>query len=395
MKVLIVPSWYPNELNEIAGVFFKEQAIALKNQQLEVIVAYPEIWDLCDRKKIQSKSGFYHSVEKGIETYRYRMYNHIPLFRGYSYIPLFGEILKNNYSKSLTKIVEKIILEKGLPDIIHAHSILWGGWAAVQIARKYGIPLVITEHSTLYSRKKIRDWQVPYIKESLNIANKIIVVGPGLQKELQQYTDKEIIIVPNIVDTQNFKPTSHKEKNTKKFRFFTLGFLTYKKGMDVLLKAFSLAFNNDPYVELIIGGDGEERLNLEKIARDLNIYEKVVFLGELTRDEVVVQMQDCDSFVLSSRDETFGVVYIEALACGKPIIATKSGGPDFIVNKKNGFLVEVDDIRGLAFSMVNMKKNRNNFKEKEIIMDCHERFAGESVSKQLIEIYSTVKNKKY
>ncbi len=168
-------------------------------------------------------------------------------------------------------------------------------------------------------------------------------------------------------------------------------FLTHKKGIDVLLRAFAqLKINN---CRLIIGGDGEERKELEKLADLLFISDIVVFKGMMDRKSAIKQMQECDAFVLPSRHETFGVVFVEALACGKPIIATKSGGPDQIVNNNNGVLVEVDNINMLAIEMDKMIQNIENYDPKTIREDCINRFSEEAVIKQINKVYeNAIKN---
>jgi L-malate glycosyltransferase len=383
--VLIVPSWYPTEERPNSGIFFKEQAIALQEQGLEVIVAYPEIHSIKELKKQKFKRGFYYNIEDGLETYRIKEYNFLPkIRRGSSII----------YYLKLKNIFARLIKEGKRPDIIHAHSVLWGGWAAARISKKYNIPLIITEHSTAFLRGLIKDYQIPFIKEAFDQAKKVIVVGPGLEQELRKYIKEEKIqLIPNIVDTSRFKPNDNIKKSNK-FRFFSLAFLTYKKGFDVLLKAFAKAFKGNREVELVIGGDGEERGNLEKLAVDLGIEKQVTFLGQLSREQAAMEMQKCDVFVLASRFETFGVVFIEALACGKPIIATKCGGPEMIVNEKNGLLVANESIEELSIALFKIKLNYSKYKREEITSDCYTRFSKGKVCEKIIEQYIKIVNKR-
>lgn len=383
--MLIVPSWYPTEERPNSGIFFKEQAIALQEQGLEVIVAYPEIHSIKEIKKQKFKRGFYYNIEDGLETYRIKEYNFLPkIRRGSSII----------YYLKLKNIFARLIKEGKRPDIIHAHSVLWGGWAAAKISKQHDIPLIITEHSSAFVRGLIKEYQKPFIREAFDQANKVIVVGPSLEKELEKYTEKEkIILIPNIVNTSLFKPNDNIQKSNK-FRFFSLAFLTYNKGFDVLLKAFAKAFKGNEEVELVIGGDGEERGNLEKLAVDLEIEKQVTFLGELSREQAAMEMQKCDVFVLASRFETFGVVFIEALACGKPIIATKCGGPEMIVNEKNGLLVANQNIEELSNALLKIKLNYSRYRKEEIISDCYTRFSKDKVCEQIIKQYIKITNKK-
>lgn len=379
--MLIVPSWYPTEDKPNSGIFFKEQAIALQEQGLEVIVAYPEIHSIKELKKQKFKRGFYYNIEDGLKTYRIKEYNFLPkIRRGSSII----------YYLKLKNIFARLIKEGKKPDIIHAHSVLWGGWAAAKISKQYNIPLIITEHSSAFVRGLIKEYQKPFIREAFDQAKKVIVVGPSLEKELAKYTEKEkIILIPNIVNTSLFNPNDNIQKSNK-FRFFSLAFLTYNKGFDLSLKAFAKAFKGNEEVELVIGGDGEERKNLENLAVDLGIKKQVTFLGELSREQAVMEMQRCDVFVLASRFETFGVVFIEALACGKPIIATKCGGPEMIIDENNGILVDVNNIRELGRAMGFMKKNYNKYQQNKIIEDCRRKYSRDVITKQIVHIYNNL-----
>lgn len=381
MKVFIVPSWYTTLDSPNSGVFFKEQARALKEIGLEVVVAYPEITSLRYIKR-RVKTGLIKQHESGVLTYR---------FTGYHFFPKIKHATRIIFYLRLKKIFNNYVQTYGKPDIIHAHSVRWGGWAAAKLADKYNIPLVITEHSSAYGRNLIEKKDIPLIRESLKVAKKVIVVGPNLKQEMKKYTrEDKIILIPNIVDISKFKPTENHIKYKERFRFLSVAFLTANKGMDILIKAFAKSFKGNNGIELIIGGNGEEKNNLEGLAIMEGVADQIIFMGELSREQVVEQMQKCDVFVLASKYETFGIVYIEALACGKPVLATRCGGPEIIVNKNNGLLVEVNDIDGLSNSMIHLYKNYEDYNSKSIASDCNNRFGKDNVSRQIINVYKEI-----
>jgi glycosyltransferase involved in cell wall biosynthesis len=378
MHILVVPSWYPTGMNPLSGIFIKEQALAIKKSGHDVTVAFPELWSVKSFWRQPKDLGMSFQIEEGLNTYRYGMYNFFPGFP-----PLTAFL----YYYMLKRLYKIILQEQGKPDVIHAHSCLWGGWAASKLAIEMKIPIVITEHSSKVGKKLIKKYEANMIKDAIKIANKIIVVGQGLKKTLSTYTDKnKIDVIPNIVNVDKFQPHSIKKSS---FRFLSIAFLTYNKGMDSLISAFAKSFKGQN-VELIIGGDGDQRLTLEKLAEKLGIQDQVVFLGNLSRDRVKEEMQKCDVFVLASRFETFGVVYIEALACGKPIIATACGGPEDIVNKNNGVIVSIDDIKALGTAMQKMKNNYLKFDSKIIRDDCIKRFSEFTVVQQINKVYEEI-----
>ncbi|MEH7504221.1 glycosyltransferase [Neobacillus drentensis] len=381
MKVIIVPSWYPTEENPINGIFFKEQARAIKKFGYEVTVLYPEIRTIRMYSNDWEK-GIKIKVEDGLTTYRYKGYNFIPARIPFATAFIYYRMLKNLYNE--------MVKREGKPDVIHAHSCLWGGWAAAKIAQEENIPLVITEHSSKLIRGLIKPYEKKEIIKTLNQTDKVISVGPSLKEELAKYTDKNVYEIPNIVDCESFQNINNNSlSKSKRFRFFSLAFLTPNKGMDVLLKSFAKAFKNKD-VELLIGGEGEQKEKLKGLTQDLGLEPQIEFLGALDRKQVIQQMHECDAFILASRFETFGVVFIEALASGKPIIATKCGGPDSIVNEKNGLMVPVDDIDKLSNAMIKMYNNYSIYNPVDIRNDCLARFSEEVIIGKILEVYNSI-----
>jgi glycosyltransferase involved in cell wall biosynthesis len=178
-------------------------------------------------------------------------------------------------------------------------------------------------------------------------------------------------------------------KNDKDvFIFLNIAGLDPKKNHSTLLDAFARKFKGKNNVRLKIGGDGPLRKQLETKAKDLEIERQVIFTGLLSREKVLWEMKNCDVFVLSSTFETFGVVLIEALACGKPVIATKSGGPEDIVNPKNGYLVPIKDVSALAKIMENIYLNIDKFDPYLIRKDCLSRFGEDAFVPRLHSIYT-------
>lgn len=164
----------------------------------------------------------------------------------------------------------------------------------------------------------------------------------------------------------------------------------------MLIKAFAKAFKGNSSVKLKIGGDGEEKANLLELVRALNVEDQVFFLGQLTREQVKEEISSADAFVLSSKYETFGVVLIEALALGKPVIATKCGGPESIVTPEVGYLVENNSEEELSKAMLELIANKSKFNPENIRAYCLDNFSEEAVVAKLGKVYESVlaKNEK-
>ena len=378
MHIMFIPSWYSNVRNKVHGSFFKEQALELQKAGVKVTVAYNEVWPLTMLGKIHEEKGLKYNVEDGLKTYRYKNYNYIPKN------PLMFKV----FNKRMEKLYKEIVKKEGAIDIIHAQSSLWGGISAAYIAEKYNIPLVITEHSSVERGPYVKKSYIPFICDSYKKAQKVITVGNGLKNEIESLSGRhDIEVIGNLVDLSKF--TIKKRIKNEKFIFFSLAFLEGEKGFDTLIKSFAKKFKGKEAV-LYIGGDGSQRSWLEALTVENGVKDQIIFLGALSRDDVAKWMNKCDCFVLPSRYETFGVVYIEALASGRPVIGALNGGAEDIINNLNGYLIPIDDIDILAEKMIEVYDNIESYDEEEISSDCLKRFSPKVIVNKIISVYKEV-----
>ena len=110
----------------------------------------------------------------------------------------------------------------------------------------------------------------------------------------------------------------------------------------------------------------------------------------MSRELVLKEMQNCSFFVLTSNYETFGIVIIEALSCGKPVVSTKCVGPEEIINDTNGLLVEKENVKSLSKGLVYMYKNINNYNSKQIRENCVNLYGEKSFILQINKAYKKV-----
>lgn len=383
MKILVLPSWYPDKKKPLNGIFFKEQAEALVKANVEVVVLSIAVKSFREFDKENNINKLEFSEEEGVKVYRYTTYN---------YFPKLKELYFKYYSMVMKKTIKKVIEKEGNPDLIHIHSALDAGIAYVK--SKINIPYVITEHSTKYSRGMVDKVEEKYLNMLFQKASKVMVVGNGLKKELTKYiSNDKIKVIYNPVVMPSYE--IEEDINKSKFRFFSLGFLTKKKGMDALIEAFKTNKEKFKDVELFIGGSGEEFNNLKKLIDDYGLNENIFLLGSLNREEVAFNMKNCDCFVLPSRFETFGIVYVEAMYYGKPVIATRTGGPDTFVNEKCGVLVDVDNKKQLIDVMEHIVNNYDNYDSVEIKKYCEENFSESIVMEELKRVYKEVVGEVY
>ncbi|TXK20963.1 glycosyltransferase family 4 protein, partial [Pontibacter qinzhouensis] len=128
-------------------------------------------------------------------------------------------------------------------------------------------------------------------------------------------------------------------------------------------------------------------------AEQLQVSQYITWLGEINQEQALKEYQNCDAFVLPSLYESMGIVYIEALACGKPIIATKCGGPESTVTPFNGLLIEKENVTKLASALHYMIENRDKYDSNQIRQDFLARYSAGAVVPQLMALYKQVLEK--
>lgn len=375
LNILVVPSWYPAKNMPLNGIFFLEQCIALKEAGHNVQVIVPPQIDIRDQLVLQ-KINFKQSIFE-----RYKGIHTIRLVKGKKKIPLIVFFL-------LRRKIQR-------PDIIHAHGILHGGRLAVFFAEKWKIPVVLTEHSSVFvTNNKIIEKQIEYIREILKKISSILVVGESLKEVLRSIVpDRNIKIVGNPVDTSFFTiPQLPKKKTT--FIFSVVALFSENKGIDIIIKSFAQAFIDRDNIFLFIGGNGSIIENLKELSVTLKVDKKIFFLGELSREGVRELLWKSHVHVSASYFETFGINMIEALSCGVPVIATKSGGPELFINSSNGLLVDKGNINNLSSAMSYIYDNYEIFNSIAIRNECKNKFGIKNYIKKIITIYNSVLNNK-
>jgi glycosyltransferase involved in cell wall biosynthesis len=382
MHVLIIPSWYPAYPGDIGGSFFREQALALHRNGCKVGVIYPQMRSLRQWQSILTGGyGLEIQSDEGMTTLRYH---------GMNWYPKVKWLRNKLWKKKCLELFNEYVKLNGKPQIIHAHSIFNAGVIAKKISDKNKIPFLLTEHSTSYARELISEIE---LNEAINVCNassiNLAVSNEFCKLLSEKIKPKNWIYLPNIVNNKFFEKKLNKH-NQKGFGFINVAMVDSKKRQENILLAFNNEFKGEKFITLTIGGDGPELQILKNLAKTLNISNQVEFTGALSRDQVCEKMAASNAFVLSSRYETFGVVVIEALALGLPVIATRCGGPESIVRKEDGILVPVDDVESLGKAMREIYENLTKYDKMKIRESCRERFSEKAIAKKLIKIYEEV-----
>ncbi len=369
MHVAIVARAVPTERYPLNGIFEWDQAKALV--AAGVTIDYLAV-DLRSFRRLRPW-GIRHGEKDGVRWHSIS----IPV----GAIPLWGlcKIGAMALRKLYRETFEKADRE---PDIVHAHFTELG-YMAAELAEKEKFPLVITEHSSLMISPIIPDTLKQIATKSYQSAACVIAVSSSLKKSIYQHTGVNAEVIPNIV-AEVFRYGKREHAGMK---FVSVATLIYEKRIDILLRAFGLLSVVCQDAMLAIVGDGEMRKSLTTLAEELHISNKVRFYGVLPRQDINVLYKTCDCFVLPSAFETFGVAYIEAMAAGLPVIATRCGGPEDFVTEENGILVDIDDVEGLKNAMLNMYLSRKQYDGSVIAANTAARFSASAVAKRILNIY--------
>ncbi len=380
MTVLVVPSWYRADPNAQLGSFFREQAMALQKGGCQVVVADAT---LQSRNNLFSKNNYKlrHFSDQGLDTYTYT----VPALGLWRMPALCCEVFYRN----LKKIYKAIVKDGVTVDVIHAHSFYPAGCGAARLGKELGIPVVVTEHASTVISGNLSKEKLHLLQSCVQDAAGFICVSNALKAAVVGLTntEKTITVIPNMVDKRF---AASVQEDHPGFTFVSVGNLVQSKRFDLTLRAFAECFRGNAQVRLKIIGDGVKRQPLEQLSRELGVESQVIFTGRIPRDQVPVELQKAQVFVLPSDFETFGVVYIEAMACGLPVIGTKNGGADDIITPENGFLVDTDNVQQLREAMLSVYSQYANFDKAKIAAQCRARFGEETVTQQIIGIYQAL-----
>lgn len=382
MHILIIPSeHFVTQKSLLSGIFQSEQAKALCNNGHKVGVI----------------SVGYISLRYFASSYPYEKRENagtLTIFRKYRrsaflerFIPPVINVKRHlRLFKELYYSYEK---EFGKPDVVHAHNFFYAGFMAEWLHKACGIPYVLTEHSSAFALHKVSNSCDGILKGVVDAAGKLTCVSSRLKSLLQCRLKRNFRLLPNIVDSSFFEMPLEDSFNRGRFVFLSVGSLDQNKNHELLLRAFSAEFKQGMAV-LKIAGNGPLLVELQNLARSLGVSDQVYFLGQLSREKVRDEMRSAHCFVHPSKYETFGVVLIESLACGLPLISTRSGGPEDIVNPSNGILVDVGSETQLAAAMRFIEQNFTTYDRQKLRDEAWNRFGEEAFVQNAVSLYEEV-----
>lgn len=242
-------------------------------------------------------------------------------------------------------------------DLIHAHAALPCGQAALAIAAEFDLPYVVSVHGLdVFAERQCGRWLGGAAKRlSMDVyrrAARIVCISEKVRQQLPYDLQAKASVVYNGVDAEMF---SVAPKPNLPMRILSVGNLIPTKDHALLLRAFARVHRTLPDSEVEIIGDGPERPRLDELARDLGVDSRITFRGRQDRQTVALAMQNCAVFALPSRYEGLGCVYLEAMACARPVIGCAGQGIDEVIQDgRNGMLIPAGDDSALADRLITL-----------------------------------------
>jgi len=253
-------------------------------------------------------------------------------------------------------------------DVINTHFAVPTGPTGVVLSKLFRLPNVLSVHGgDIYDPSKaLSPHKNPLLRKIVeyvfNHSTHILAESNDVKRRaISHYrVNKEITIIPWGLNESTFEKASRAEMGLSQdeFLIIAVGRLVKRKGLDYLLQA--IAKIQIPNIKVLLIGDGPEQNHLESLAVALGIRQQILFLGAVSDEKKFQYLSASDLFVLPSLHEGFGIVFLESMYCGLPIITTDCGGQtDFLKDGRNGFLVPVKDFEALASKTLTLLQNQD------------------------------------
>ena len=381
MNIVIIANGYPTCREPQYGCFEKDQAIALQKEGHKVSILYVD----GRFRKYYRRIGITHLQENNIDIYG------LYLFPTAFSLKMSCKLHYWLRTRMLDSVFSYMLKKQEKPDIIYAHF-LYNIAYAVYLKEKYNIPLVGMEHWSGVNQSKLSSDIIYRGQIAYQGANRIIAVSNSLKEQIYNHFKRDATVIHNMVNEEFFQMPIRKYTNRNKLIYISIGSLFYIKGHDILIKALSEVAQYTLDWELRIVGGGSEEKNLQNLIKQLGLENNIKIIGRRNKQEIISLLYDSDIFILPSRSENFSVAVLEALSAGLPVVATTCGGIRECINEKNGVLVSVEDVSGLAKSILDISKNIELYDKQFIADECKRRFSPSVISKEITDVFREVIN---
>lgn len=377
--VLWLASWYPSRVHPTNGDFVERHAKAVSRLQPVVVL-------LVEKDETLPKGKTETVITEEPNLIVYKVYYAASRWKG-----LPERIFSLLKYRSLQRKWYAIIQHRfGTPLLVHVHVAMKAGLLAVYLKNKKGIPFVLTEHWTGYYRES--NPNIYTVGAVLRRLTKLVVRNASVVLPVSRQLGQKIAelsgpliseAIPNAVDRSLFY---YSPSSPEVFRFIHPSYLNFQKNPEGMIEAAAALTKAGYSFELVLIGNAPPEL--VDLARQKGVLNKTVFiLPAVSHAQIALEMQQSSALLLFSRFENLPCVVLEALCCGLPVISSRVGGIEEVVNGDNGILVESQQIPQLTLAMKNMIEQYPTYNRAAIAARATALFSFETVGAQYAACY--------
>jgi L-malate glycosyltransferase len=371
MKTLVVSSNFPIEKNDVSSIFVYNEAHMLAQNEVKICVLRMPLKNFFSATAHNTTGG---TPQVAVYETKLNFADMLSPFKTMVCLDIHNTLHPKDvagvtfYASNIEKIARK-----NKVDLLHAHFAFIEGFASVIAKKHLKIPLILTLHGNdivaipaIKYGIRLQKRFDKIVNYTLKNADKVVVASKFMQEQaiLAGCPPEKLVLIPHGIDTEKFNQNTagsyvHQKMGAgKRPVIFSARCHKSQYGLEYLIKAASIVVKIRPDAVFIIGGNGPLKHAHEELAKKLGLKNNVFFPGEIPPDSIPNYYGLCDIFVIPSITESFGMVTIEAMACGKPVIGTNVGGiPEIIRDGVNGFLVPPRSPEDLAEKILFLLKN--------------------------------------
>lgn len=342
MRVFVLPSWHPTPAKPHYCRWILPHIKLLKRHGFETTVLHlgvgdaangswgEPIQDLADRHLYCRVPAPSHRYQRLLWTYR-------------SWL--------ERYFSRMNELYDEAVRRWGRPDVIHAHVSLPAGFLAAKLGQAHGIPVIVQEHYTGFESDARFPWRVgALVREFGRSIAGFYAVSPGFARRIEATGIVKVAgVLPNPIDTELFhigdRPKLQRHED-ETIRLVTTGGVCWNKGSDLLLQAIN-EISKHQHIHVTIFGAYGDLAPFDRWLRLPNVASSVTLAGAVDQARLREAYRSSDLFIVSSRVETANVSMLEALACGIPVVTTRCGAPETLVDQTVATIVEPNSAEAL------------------------------------------------
>lgn len=400
MKVILINGIAPTRLRYSLGSFIHDRVKCLHNKGIHFEIFMLEsdystfvriIYKLLKSRDLPDQE----LIKWDIEENQYIIHHKYGIITTIASQRFPKKIIKN----IMSKFEDEISIDSD--SIIHAHWVYPHGYIATLLAKKYGVPCVITAHgSDIHTNPRCNRVFKEYSLKALNSADKVIFVSHTLLDSAKElgYSGENAVVIPNGIDRKYFCKMEKEEalkrtgwKQTKRYVVGFVGNLIPVKRADKFVEIFSEIQKKIEDVEFILVGDGELGENIRLGASISGL--TVTFVGRVAHEDVGCWMNLFDVMILPSRNEGWPCVVLEAFACGTPVVGSQNGGVAEAIGGLCPYVAECDGFETKFADAVCQVLIGEYPIDSELLITRAKEHIWESIVDREIEVYYSIYNK--